>query len=488
MDVPLLRVNSKGEAGSPGWTLADAVVPISYGLLGAILVVSRLAGLGQSLWLDEAHFVEHFVRTGPREILTGGSLSHEFYGILDWMTASVIGESNIAFRLWSAVPFVLGVVLVTVWLHRRHDPVTAVLFLFLATVSPLLLDITRQARGYGLAFLAMAVVIVSALEACRSGRVLAVVAMCTAGIVGTWTLPQVGIAFLATLAVLLVDRRLRRPAVIGFLVSIAAIVAWYAPHLRQVQAASQMEAGASQVQTMWMVTAPIDQILLPALIWIDGAKISASAAWLPFVLLTVLVMGSGPLLRNRDVSTLVLCAGPVVTIAALWLGDAYAAPRYLSFLLVPLFMLLASGAAAVLRQIPARKAIVRAGVCLVGITALAVHFATAAPNVVRLPREANREAAGVIESRTPHTVPVYASLRDAPGLDFYLDRPFEVLHAADVVARVCESKGPLVYVMQPWAIALVEVPCLERGGVEHYRFEQYSRGGEINVWVVPSEK
>ena len=59
---------------------------------------------------------------------------------------------------------------------------SGILFLFLATVSPLLLDITRLARGYGLAFLAMSVLVVAALEASdprgRRGRL---VAFCRGG-------------------------------------------------------------------------------------------------------------------------------------------------------------------------------------------------------------------------------------------------------------------------------------------------------------------
>ena len=123
--------------------------------------------------------------------------------------------------------------------------------------------------------------------------------------------------------------------------------------------------------------------------------------------------------------------------------------------------------------------------CVVAFAALVAHFAFLAPDVIRLPREANREAAGLIESRTPEATPVYASLKDPNGFDFYLDRPFEVLDSSTVVARVCQSDRTVVYVMQPWAIRLVAVPCLERAAVEHHRFAQYSRSGEINVWIVP---
>ena len=95
------------------------------------------------------------------------------------------------------IPFVVGVIVVTTWLHVRLGRLPGLLFLFLATASPLLLDITRQARGYGLAFLAMGVLVVAALEAVRSRRAWTIVAFCAAGVAGTWTLPHFGIAFAA---------------------------------------------------------------------------------------------------------------------------------------------------------------------------------------------------------------------------------------------------------------------------------------------------
>jgi hypothetical protein len=457
----------------------------AYALLGATLILSRLIGLNHGFWLDEAIFVEHFVREGPSEIVLGGGLSHELYGVLDWATASLSGESATAFRLWSALPFVLGVALVTAWFHRRNDPIAGVVFLFLATVSPLLLDISRQARGYGLAFLAMAVVIVAALEAKRSGRTGAVVLMCAAGVVGAWTLPQFAIGFVATAVVLFLDRRLRLRVAIGLVASVAAILVWFVPHFQQVHAASQNQAGAVQTTTTWVVTAPFDQIMLPALIWIDGATISSSLAWLPFVLLLVVVMGSSPFIRERDYAALVLLAGPVTTVVALWLESAYVAPRYLSFLLVPLLMLLASGGAAILRDISRRRATVRVVICLLGIAALALHFAFLAPDVMRLPREANRDAAELIDAKTPADTPVYGRIKDPAGLDFYLDRAVRIVPAAEVASRVCHSDRAVVYVLQPWATATPDVPCLARHGVDYYRLRQYARGGEIDIWLVP---
>jgi hypothetical protein len=456
----------------------------AYGVVGAALVWSRLYGLGQGFWHDEIVMVADFVRPGPREILAGPALSHELMALLAWATSTVTGESEIAFRLWSAVPFVAGVVLVAVWLHARIEPLAGVLFLFLATVSPLLLDITRQARGYGLAFLAMAVVVVAALEAHRGRPRWAVVALCVAGVVGTWTLPQFGIAWATTCVVLAIsDRGVRRPLLLGFMASLAAIVAWYAPHLGQVRDSSQIEDGV-RIGVPWVVTAPIDQVLLPAFFWLDGTALVAGVVWLPVVLAAALVIGSSPLLRERT-SALVLCSGVITTVLVLWIAQAYVIPRYLSFLLVPLFVLLATGAASILGRTSTRPAAVRSILCLVAVFLLAVRFVSIAPDVVRLPREAHRDAADAIESAGPRTTPVLVYMRNPVDLAFYLDRPVRSLAAPEVSARVCGSAGPVFYVMQPFTLQDVRVPCLARPGTTERRFPQYTRGGEMDVWLVP---
>jgi hypothetical protein len=477
---------SEHAASRTSWSFRlDAVLVASaYAVLVAVMLATRFLGLGHSFWFDELHFVAHFVREGPGEILAGPDLSHELMAILCWATRSVVGESELAFRLWSVVPFVAGVAVVTAWLHKRIDPVSGVLFLFLATISPLLLDITRQARGYGLAFFAMCVLVVAALDAARDGRTGAVVAMCAAGVIGTWTLPQLGIGFITTGAAVALDRRVRRPTVVGLAISVLAIAAWYTPHLGQVRSASQIHDGL-QISSMWLVTAPIDQVLIPALIWIDGTAAVSGVVWLPFVAMAVVVMASSPLARDRR-SLLVLCAGLIATILVLWIARAYVIPRYVSFLLVPLFVLLASGASAIFSRIGTRPAIVRTLICVILLGVLALRFATIAPDVVRLPREANRDAAELIDRRASRTTPVVAYVRRPENLSFYLGRPVRGLNGDSPVASVvCGVHGPAVYVTQPFALEPVRVPCLGRPGVLHFRFEQYARGGEMNVWFVP---
>ena len=455
---------------------------VCYAALGAALIWSRLFRLGHSFWTDEIEMVVRFVRPGLREILTGAGLTHQLMAILCWVAANTVGESEIAFRLFSAVPFVVGVLLVTAWLHVRVGALSGILYLFLATVSPLLLDISRQARGYGLAYCAMSLVVVAALEALRTGRVWAVVAMWVAGLVGAWTLPQVGIAVIATAAVLLFDRRTRPASGIGLVVVAGAIAAWYVPHSDSLHGIASFPDGV-QIGFPWVVTAPIDQIVLPGLIWIDGTALLAGVVWLPLVALAAFIAARSPFVRDWRMG-LVLVAGAVATVVALWIVDSYVIPRYLSYLLAPLFILLATGAAATLQGLGTRRAVVGPVICLVVIGLLAARFVVLAPDVVSLPREANRDAADVIR-RGPAGTPVLGYLRNPGNVVFYLGRPIQALAADDVAAKVCGARRPVFYVEQLYAKDPVTIPCLSRTGVQHDRFRQYARGGETNVWLIP---
>jgi hypothetical protein len=454
----------------------------AYAVVGAALLWSRLLHLGHSFWNDEITMVAGYVRPGAGEILTGPSINHELMALLSWAVSPLVGESEIALRLLSVVPFLAGVVLVAAWLHTRLSPLSGVLFLFLATVSPMLLDITRQARGYGLAFCAMAVVVVAALEALRTGRTWLVATMCVAGVLGAWTLPQVALAFLPTGAVLVLDRRTRLTAVVCLAVSALLIVGFYAPHSGAVQSASQIPDGVP-IGFPWVATAPIDQILLPALIWIDGTALVAGVVWLPLVVLGVVIAASSPLARELR-TALVLTAGAATTVVVLWVQQAYVVPRYLSFLLVPLFVLVATGAAAILERVGTRPALLRTTACVVVIGLLAVRFVVIAPDVVALPREAHRDAAEVVHAGPPG-VPVYAYIRHASNLEFYLGSPVQVVDSRDIEERVCGASRPVFLVEQPFDHDPIHLSCFDRTGVEPTAFRQYARGDVMNVWLVP---
>lgn len=467
----------------------NTLVILGYVVLGGVLLWSRFLGLGRSYASDELMTVTRYVSAGPREILAGVYIpnNHELFSLVGWATTEALGTSAVGLRLWSAIPFVLGVIIVTGWLHVRVGRLPALLFLFFATLSPLLLDITRQARGYGLAFLAMSVVVVAALEAERSGRTAAIVALCAAGVVGSWTLPHFAIAFLATCAVLVATRELRRRMILGLTTSAVAIVGFYAPHMGDIARGSQQQY-ASPIDTAWLVTAPIDQILIPALRDLDETLIRPDIASLVAVVGLALVMASSPLLRDRT-TALLLAAGVVATILVFWFTNTSVAPRFLSFLLVPLFILLATGAAAILaRFVSTRRPVVRTSIAVAMLTFLAIFGLGQLKNVVTLPREATREAASLIRTTMPPSAPVFAFMPYPRDLEFYLGRTVQPEAGDAGQERVCGESVEVALVTQPWILEPPELTCTDRAGVRHYRFRQYARGGRIDVWLIPASR
>ena len=461
--------------------VARAGAVAGYAIFGAILVSTRTVGLGRSYWHDEILTVVDYVRGGPRVILTGPYLpnNHELFSLLGWATHELGGNSEAALRLWSVVPFLLGVAVVTVWLHIRVGALAAILFLFVTAASPLLLDITRQARGYGLAWLAMSVVVVSALEVVRGANGWWLAAFFAAGTVGAWTLVNFGTAFLGIAAIFLFLRPHRQATAIGLAIWALLLASWYAPHAGELVAQSRQDVGP-EIGLPWLVTAPIDQILLPALIWVDGVALQPGIVWLPLVAVAVVLMLQSPLLGDRKAG-LVLLAGPVATVAVLWFTSTREVPRFLSFLTVPLFILLATGIGRILAHARGRRSAPLGAFAVAALLLLGVSL-THSIDVVRLPREAHKEAASLIQSEAPGTV--YAHMAHPSDLAFYLGSG--VLAARFVTnERVCSSQTEVALVDEPWDVRPLAISCLDRLGVRHYRFEQYTRGHRIEVWLIP---
>ena len=469
--------------------LTNPLVAAGYAVLGSILCWSRLVGLDHGYASDELMTVDNYVTAGPREILIGHYVpnNHELFSLLGWATTAIVGESEVALRLWSVMPFIVGAIVVTTWLHVRLGALSGLLFLYFATASPLLLDITRQARGYGIAFLAMSVLVVAALEAARSRRAWAVVAFCGAGVVGTWTLPHFGIAFAATGLVLMTMRPLRKATAVGLAMSFIAVIAWYLPHLDDLATSSRQAYGAP-IGVAWIVTAPIDQILTPGLRWIDEVLVAPALGSLAMTAALAVLVGSSPLLRSRS-SALILVAGPVVTVVILWLTRTNVAPRFFSFLLVPLFALLASGIASIVRRsVTSRRIGARLVLAMTTLVLVALIAASYVRDIPRLPREAVKDTAAFIEANASTSTPVFAYVPYPRDLEHYLGRPVETPRTAGQLERMCESRRDVIYVSQPWILPPVTVPCTQRDGARHLRFEQYARGGEVNIWLIPREQ
>lgn len=457
----------------------------AYALLGVTLCWSRLVGLTHGYCCDEIRTVSMYVERGPRDILAGPYIpnNHELFSLLGWLTFSLGGGSEVAIRLWSVLPFLLGVALTTAWLHRRAGALSGIAFLFLATASPLLLDISRMGRGYGLAFLAMSVLMVGALEAARTGSWWAIAAVSVGGLLGSLTLPHFALTYIATCAVLLAKRDLRTRLGLLFAATIAIVVAWYAPHVDDIATSSLADYG-QRIDSRWLATAPVDQTLVPALTMLDDAFVRPNLQSLLFSLMLVAVAGSSPFLRARFPG-LVLCVPVVTTVVAFWLTRTYIVPRFFSFLLLPLFMLLATGSAAVLVRLRNRPAPVRTAMAVAIFGVLSVQLVPLVIDVSRMPRDATRDAGATIRRLVPASTPVVAHVPYPDDISFFLGRPVEPAWTSAEAGAVCHRARTAVYVDQPYLVPEAHVPCVRRAGTRHYDFRQYTRGGRIDVWVIP---
>jgi hypothetical protein len=241
----------------------------------------------------------------------------------------------------------------------------------------------------------------------------------------------------------------------------------------------------SPIAAAWVITAPIDQTLMPALWWIDETLVDPSHGSLAITAALGLLIGSSPLLRSRD-SRLILCAGVLATVITLWVTRTHVAPRFFSFLLVPLLILLASGIAAILARFanPPRP-VIRTLIAVTTLGLVAVISASYMVRVTQLPRESVQDVAQTIRTLAPSSTPVFAHVPYPRDLEFYLGRPVETPRPTDLARRVCDAPREVVVVTQPWILAPVAIPCTQREGARHVRFKQYARGGEMNVWFVP---
>ena len=274
------------------------------------LLWSRLFGLGHSFWNDEILMVDGYVRRGPRFILTGPAINHELMALLSWdrvvrrrrvrgRAAPPLGRCRFvagrgarhglaARATWRAVGRPVPLPRDRLATAPRHHTSGPRLRARLpgderrgrrrARGPP---DRTRMARRRRCASAAF-----SERGRCRrlpSHSCPRRPSFCSIG-------------------------GIRLAAAAGLALAVAAIVGWYAPHSGAVQGSAAIPDGV-QIGFPWVVTAPIDQVLLPALIWIDGTALEAGPIWLPAVALAAIVAAASPLLREWR-SAVVLCAAP----------------------------------------------------------------------------------------------------------------------------------------------------------------------------------
>ncbi|HEY7704872.1 MAG TPA: hypothetical protein VID03_08610, partial [Acidimicrobiia bacterium] len=334
MELPASAAPEPSRRWVPWMLAAGALVAIA-----AVWV--RLPALGVSLWWDEAYSARQFIPYGPTKIIDPLYYlpnNHILFNLLAWATTAVVGTTEAILRFWSVVPALAAGGVIGWWGWRRHGPVAGVAAALIILSSPVHLGLSVQARGYGLGFLAAAVMLVGAIEMEEGGGWLAAGALAAGGLIGIWTLPQMAFVFAGhSLAVLIWGRKRWRTVITAGLVALGALVVYWIllPNLMG-QVGRVGSRAADRLVPLGLVTAPSELLFGPTLSgW--GLPIG----WPP-VVFSILLVGLSVLayLRLRSLGERAevhqLFVPWVVTAAALVILGSSVLDRYISYMVVPM--------------------------------------------------------------------------------------------------------------------------------------------------------
>jgi hypothetical protein len=463
---------------------------VAAALVGGALIVTRSLRLGDSLTNDEAYTLIHYARTGPRGFLAGAYVpnNHVLFSALTWLDIELFGaNSEVEYRLWGIVPGVASVAVVAGWMWWRLTPWSAVGFMFFVLVSPLHGTLAWQARGYGLGFLSSALMLVSAAELARGTadherRWLVVFA--SAGAVGILTLPILVLAFIGCAVVLVSIRRLRR-SLIGVVVLVGAtsLVA-YSGLWRQVLDSRHQRFGRP-LPWHGAGTTKVEHLLLPTGRLIDPG-IPAWVVDLGFWALAL--AGTAWLVQRTSMRVVLVVWAPyVLTAVVITAARVYVEPRFISYLLFGVLVLVVCGIASVLdrvRVVPAGRVVAIAGV-LVGAVVVSRNYQRLVRHEVALPIEDYRSVAAIVDGAGVERVVVNSDVH--VGFEEYLGVGRVIFPTSNDMDRsVCASTRPVAYVEYTIYAAPVHLTCTEAPGVVTIEIAQQNGWPDrpMRVWLI----
>lgn len=453
-------------------------------ITAATLVWTRLVGLDVSMWHDEVRSIVDHAEKGPRGVFLEPYLpvNHMLYNLLAWATSLVLGATERAYRLWSVLPGMAAVGIVGTWLWIRANRWTAVAAVVLATTAPWHLNLVPQARGYGLAYFACALMLVSAIEAHRRQRKGALVLFAVAAFVGVTSFPIVLLAVLPHAVVFFVDPRIRKNAFVILAAAGFATLAFYAPVITELYASSDQVFGTT-VPWHGVVTGPYRYLFAPSVnrLFTDATAVGVTA----FVVTTG--FGIWELVRTQRRWMLAHLLAPVMgTFALLAITNIWIVTRYVSFLLFYVMVIAAVGIVAAVRALPpVRYARGAATAALVALTLFAlVKHERLAAYYARVPWEAFAMMGEVVDSASPELV--LSNTARLVGVEYYVDKPVVVIEEADFESKVCRADRPFVFIDHSFMSWAPDTTCLAENGGSRIRLRQRGRGRRIDVWIVPA--
>ena len=420
------------------------------GLVAAIGITIAVWGLMLPLTValrgDELTSLFRYSSGGPSAIW-GHYIpnDHMLYELLTWGLRELSGDRSVAVvRFWSVVPAIAAVVALTFWLWRRLDPWVAALFAVLVCAAPVFVDVSDEGRGYGLAILAAAVMLIGADWAARRRARAAVALFAVGAIVGIWTLPVFGLTFVAMAGLLLAKLGPRRDLIIAFAVVIVASLAFYAPVFGDLVKASGQRDG-QQLSAPGFITGPLRDQLQPSVqALIHPLTALRTNAFIAHVLSNRLA----PSVFSADLLAAILVVlGTIVLLVAverylaaallfpailsylvLEIFRSYVISRFASFLLPGLLILIATGLVGAARAVAGTRALS----ALVVAAGLALSLFVAGKGY-RLATLNGRPQAEVLVSNQP-----------AAFADYLSPSAVSAVSAAQLQSLACATRRPFV--------------------------------------------
>jgi hypothetical protein len=462
------------------------------GLLGLVLVWTRLLNIGSSLWHDEAHTILNYSAVGLGPILFGeGDYSinnHVLYNLLSWATVGLLGESEAMYRFWSVVPGIAAIAVAAWWAWRRIGALAAVGFATLAVAASQHIDHAPQARGYGLVLLAGTLMLIAADRLTRAYSKRALAGFVGSGLVGIWTLHVFAVALIGQALALLKWPHLRRPVIVG--VGLAGILSalFYAPVLAETVAESRPRGEGISLSSALLLDRPLAWFAVPGFTTLFELR---PDQWTRLVALALVAFAVWALWRRQDFGlALILVAPPLFFNLFIAVTGLTTVPRHQFLLLTHVLLLVAIGITELGRLVaqyrPLRAVAVGAGVVL------ALGLAKGAVDTAKdesMPFENFQEAADVVEWASAGPV-VTDSIRP-DGLRYYLGDELIELHPRGLAILLCSRRQrELVYIrhvpVSPeaedyrWPASL---RCIPEDSVR-VRVPQRTRGAAIDIWII----
>jgi hypothetical protein len=468
-------------------SITEIVAPALICLAVLTALWSRLVVLDQGLWGDEAGAVVRYISHGPSAIWSAARWipnNHVLFDFLTWVTTGVIGvHTEATYRLWGVIPTFAGGALIGWWLWHRFDRWVAAIFAVLATAAPLYFDLGTQARGYGLGFLASAVMLVAADRLVQTQSRKALVLFSVAGFIGMATLQNFVGAYVAAAAVLVVSvATWRREIVISVVAVGAATLAWYAPLLSTILGYKN-NYGVSMPWDGFIIDAPRD--LFGNGIHALDSSISITTG--AVVAAIVLLGGAALLIARRERALVALVIIPTLaTYLLIEIITGYL-PRFASFAFLPLIALAAIAlglGARLLARVP-RLPGVLVVLLVAGSLVVLDGFARYAANFARVPFESANTAAEIVNGIPGNNLAIPAVTNYAAAAFAYYVKPRHLRSETgpELEQMFCSYPGRFLYIEQKMFPPHPSVACLIARG--SFRVALPERRSRVWVWIVP---